>query len=112
MTPEAQNWFNRASEDLDGARFNFGGAKYSIAAFLCQQAVEKALKALLIKQTSSFPRIHDLTTLAKSARAPSKIVKLCAKITPAYTAARYPDAPQDYSKEDCEKLYWATRKRY
>ena len=104
MTPEAQNWFKRAHDDLDAARFNFSGAKYFVAAFLCQQAVEKALKALLIGQTGRFPRIHDLTALAKSAKAPAKIVKLCAKITPAYTAARYPDAPEEYSKEDCEKL--------
>lgn len=42
--------------------------------------------------------------LARSANAPVNIVELCAKITPAYTAARYPDTPAKYSKADSEEL--------
>ena len=104
MTEEIQNWLSQANEDLDGAQFNFTGGRYSIAAFMCQQAAEKALKAVLIKLTGNFPRIHDLTKLAKDAAAPAAVLECCAKITPAYTAARYPDIPTKYSREDCEKL--------
>ena len=104
MRKEVQNWLDQAADDFDGAEFNFQGKRYSIAAFLCQQAVEKALKALLIEKTASFPRIHDLTRLARLVEAPKDIVTKCASISPAYTASRYPDSPKHYSKEDCEKL--------
>jgi len=104
MRKEAQNWFNQAEDDFDGAEFNYRGEKYYIAAFLCQQAFEKALKALLINETASFPKVHDLTRLARLARAPKDIITLCSKINPGYTASRYPDLPQQYFKEDCEEL--------
>jgi HEPN domain-containing protein len=104
MRKEAQNWLDQAADDFDGAEFNFQGKRYSIASFLCQQAVEKALKALLIEKTGNFPRIHDLTRLARLLEAPKDIVTRCSRITPAYTTSRYPDAPKQYSKEDCEKL--------
>lgn len=55
MKQEARNWLDRANEDLAGAQFNFDGDKNDIAAFLCQQAAEKALKALLIHHTGQFP---------------------------------------------------------
>ena len=104
MRKEVQNWLDQAGDDFDGAEFNFHGRKYSIAAFLCQQAVEKALKALLIEQTASFPRIHDLTKLARLVEAPTDILTRCSRINPAYTASRYPDSPKQYSKQDCETL--------
>ena len=104
MRKEVQNWLDQATDDFDGAEFNFHGKKYYIAAFLCQQAVEKALKALLIEKTANFPRIHDLTRLARLVEAPKDIVTKCARINPACTASRYPDSPKQYSKEDCEKL--------
>jgi len=104
MRKEVQNWLDQAADDLDGAEFNFQGKRYSIAAFLFQQAVEKGLKALLIEQTASFPRIHDLTRLARLVEAPKDIVTRCSRINPAYTASRYPDTPKHYSKQDCETL--------
>lgn len=56
MKQESQNWLDRAKEDLTGAQFNCDGDKTDIAAFLCQQAAEKALKAFLIQQAGRFPR--------------------------------------------------------
>ena len=104
MRKEVQNWLDQAADDFDGAEFNFGGKKYYIAAFFCQQAVEKALKALLIEKTARFPKVHDLMKLARLVEAPRDIVTRCSRINPAYIASRYPDIPKRYSKEDCEKL--------
>ncbi len=61
---------------------------------MSQQSIEKALKALLIQ----------LTRLAKLLNAPIRIIELCAKITPAYIASRYPDSAKKYSKQECEKI--------
>jgi HEPN domain-containing protein len=109
MREEARKWLDQAEEDLDGAEFNFHGEKYYIAAFLCQQAVEKALKALLINETANFPKVHDLTRLARMVKAPKDIIALCSQISPAYTSSRYPDSPQEYSKRDCENLLEGTK---
>ncbi|RLG17982.1 hypothetical protein DRN63_02225 [Nanoarchaeota archaeon] len=43
------------------------------------QLAEKALKAVHIKETSGFPKSHDLTRLARLINAPEKIIELCAK---------------------------------
>lgn len=104
MKQEAQSWWQQAREDIDAAQYNFQGSKLSLAAFMCQQAVEKALKALLIQAMNEFPKIHDLVRLARLAKAPQEILELCAKINPAYTATRYPDSPVGFSEKDCEKI--------
>ncbi|HLC65060.1 MAG TPA: HEPN domain-containing protein [Candidatus Nanoarchaeia archaeon] len=118
MKIEAKRWLQQAKEDLDSAEFNFHGNRYNVASFLCQQTAEKALKALLIQKTGSFPKIHDLTRLAKLTNSPKKILERCAAINPAYILSRYPDSPQSYSHQDCikslsytkEVLEWAQKK--
>ena len=104
MRKDVQKWLDQSNDDFDGAKFNFNGKKYYIAAFLCQQAVEKAFKALLINKTNKFPKIHDLTNLARASNASQNIIELCAKINPAYTATRYPDAPKKYTKKECKQV--------
>ena len=47
MRKEIALWWEQAQEDLDAGRFNAAGGKLYVAAFLCHQAVEKALKALV-----------------------------------------------------------------
>ena len=104
MKEEIKKWMEQAMEDYSTAKFNFDGEKYKSAAFWCQQSIEKTLKALLIKKTNNFPKIHDLTRLAKLNEAPIKIIELCAKINPAYIASRYPDSPKKYTEEECEQI--------
>lgn len=100
MRQEAKNWWMQAKVDFNSAKYNFKGKKYYLGAFMSQQSVEKALKALLIQETKDFPKIHDLTKLARMTNAPLDIVELCAKINPAYTASRYPDTAKKYSKRN------------
>jgi len=104
MKEEVKRWMAQAKEELDTAQINFEAEKYFSAAFWCQQAAEKALKALLIDKTNEFPKIHDLTKLARLNSAPKEIVELCAKLNPAYTASRYPDSSKKYSKEECKQV--------
>ncbi len=60
MRQEVKRWLQQAKEDLDAAEYNFKGGRFRLAAFMCQQTAEKALKALLINRTNAFPKIHDL----------------------------------------------------
>ncbi len=58
MRKEIENWWRQAEEDFDTAKFNFRGGKHKYADFLCQQAVEKAFKALLLKKTGKIRKIQ------------------------------------------------------
>ncbi|MBI3035898.1 HEPN domain-containing protein [Candidatus Woesearchaeota archaeon] len=104
MKQEVKRWMKQANEELDTAKINFEAKKYFSAAFWCQQSVEKAFKALLIYKTNKFPKIHDLTKLAKLNEAPLNILELCAKINPAYTVSRYPDSPKKYTRKECKQI--------
>lgn len=104
MRQEAKNWWLQAAKDFDAAKYNLKGNRFYLAAFMCQQSVEKAIKALIIQRTEDFPKIHDLTKLAKMVNAPLEMLELCAKINPAYIASRYPDTAKKYSKKECNEL--------
>jgi HEPN domain-containing protein len=90
MKEEVKRWLEQAKRDLITAENSFESKDYYASSFWCQQAAEKALKALLIKKTGEFPKIHDLTNLARLNMVPQRIVELCAKLNPAYTNSRYP----------------------
>ncbi|MEM1632260.1 MAG: HEPN domain-containing protein [Thermofilum sp.] len=64
---EALDWWGEAKHNLRQARKNFDVEEYSVAAFLCHQAAEKALKALYIVVKSRLPpRGQDLVKLGKA----------------------------------------------
>ncbi len=43
---EFGKWLERAEKDLNSAKITFKDKLFDVSAFLCQQAVEKALKAM------------------------------------------------------------------
>lgn len=62
-----KEWKGKAEADFEVAITLFENKRkkdiYYIAAFHCQQAIEKYLKALLICHKIDFPKIHDLVQL-------------------------------------------------
>ena len=73
MRDETLGWFKQSLEDFDSAKVNFREKKYYLTVFLCQQAIEKGLKALLLN-TRKDPNIlsHSLVFLSREAGVPSK----------------------------------------
>ncbi|MDA8335014.1 MAG: HEPN domain-containing protein [Peptococcaceae bacterium] len=66
MKPKTENWLNIAQEDYEVAGQLFGSNKYSYCLFFCQQAIEKAIKAVYFERNEEIPpRKHDLTSLAE-----------------------------------------------
>lgn len=103
MKEEVKRWLEQAEADFKSAKYNLKGSLYSLASFLCQQAVEKALKALLIEQKSKFPKIHDLVRLARLANLPAELIEKCERLTYVYTDSRYPDTSTiRYTKKESE----------
>jgi len=62
-TPEPALWLRLADEDLAMARLALDQGIYRQTCFHAQQAVEKALKALLLARQGPYPRTHSLEDL-------------------------------------------------
>jgi HEPN domain-containing protein len=62
-----RQWLEKAARDLDAAErlSTEGGRLREIVAFHCQQAAEKYLKALLVRNQIEFPKTHDILTLSR-----------------------------------------------
>jgi len=61
-----KRWMELAEADLDSAKSVFSVDRYYVVVFLCEQAVEKGLKALAIRKGLGLIKTHDLVILAKS----------------------------------------------
>ena len=99
-----EEWMEQAYRDLAAAKMNFTMNAYYVAAFLSQQAAEKALKALIIKETGKLRRIHDLVSLARDVGMPEEMVEMCAYLNPAYTATRYPDVASEIEEDEADDM--------
>jgi len=62
---DTRAWLSRAKDDLRGAEIDLAASPplRGDAAFHCQQAVEKALKAFLTWHDRPFRKTHDLVEL-------------------------------------------------
>jgi HEPN domain-containing protein len=62
-----QNWLALAEYDYETAHAMFQSGRYIYVVFTCQQAVEKMLKAVYVREYQAAPPyIHSLMKLAKS----------------------------------------------
>lgn len=105
-------WIEKAKESLDDAIHSFKSHRYGLTAFCCQQALEKILKAAILKLKNQRPRkIHDLLPLARESglELPEDYFTEIAKISKFYFLVRYPDisrkffATPEIAKDTLEK---------
>jgi HEPN domain-containing protein len=90
-------WRSKAMHDLDAAHLlakAAGGHLLDTAAYHCQQAAEKMLKAALCAVEVQVPRTHDLVVLvrecAQHCAAFGDLLPQAALLTPLATLYRYP----------------------
>lgn len=60
MKDETKAWLKYAEENLESARILFQSKLYNPCLQNVQQAVEKALKAILVERTSTIKKTHDI----------------------------------------------------
>ncbi len=94
MRKDVENWRKQAQRDLRVAHKLFKVKEYYAVAFFCQQAVEKALKAVYILKHNRLIKVHDLVRLARELQAPEEVILSCAAITPVYVEVRYPESDE------------------
>jgi HEPN domain-containing protein len=109
-------WIERAEYDLETARAMLQTGRYLYVGFMCQQTVEKALKAVIAKSGVFPPKIHDLVRLAELANL-SKILSddqnhLLDELYPLSIEARYPShkemLAQTLNKHTCTEYITKT----
>jgi HEPN domain-containing protein len=87
----ANEWWQKALSDREAAKHLRNGGFWNECAFHCQQAAEKAIKALWVDvKKLEPPRVHWIEQLAESLGAPADIVDKAAVLVADYTATRYP----------------------
>jgi len=94
MSDAAQSWAEQSQYDLETARAMLESGRHLYVLFCCQQSVEKALKALIVRQTGGFPpRIHNLLQLAESAgiETSAERKRFLGELTAYYIQSRYPE---------------------
>ncbi len=92
MHEQTQRWFDQAQHDLEAAHKNRGIGLYDVALILCQQALEKGLKALYTAQTGQFPpRIHSIERLADLTEMRGHLEQTLLDLEDFYIRLRYPD---------------------
>jgi HEPN domain-containing protein len=101
----ATTWLAQAANDVAHARHAYHGGFYSQACYGAQQAVEKALKALLLHAGEDIGRTHSIVGLRKALRVagveiPEEVLSLqtAQELTRLNIETRYPlgdgeDAP-------------------
>ena len=106
MKKSVKLWLDRAEYDLESARFMMQGGRYFYVAFMCQQSIEKLLKAIIQEKTEDLPPYtHNLTALAKHVdlSLSEKQLDFLALLNRYYLNTRYPDHKQKLADNIDEK---------
>lgn len=89
------DWMEQAKGEFKAARDLYTTGNYAICCFMCQQATEKALKAIL-EHCGSPSHGHNLLALANEisryVKVPRRVVTACRKLNRYYIPTRYPNA--------------------
>jgi len=109
-------WLVKAQNDELSAEslLKHKDGSFSVAGFLCQQMVEKLLKALLIFREVRIRKIHDLLELQRILLVSDPdIVSLESELTllnEYYTEARYPGDIPELTYPEAERAFDAANK--
>jgi HEPN domain-containing protein len=109
-------WINQAEYDLETAGAMLRTERYLYVLFCCQQAIEKALKAVITtKGPDNFPpKIHQLPRLAEltGLSFSEKQLDFMGEATTFYIQARYPDQIKEMSlsvtRQEAEEVHKET----
>ena len=114
------HWVERSQYDLDTAKVMLDTGRYLYVAYLCQQTVEKMLKAIIAQQgKENFP-IHNLNRLVEIAaigqELSSEQFNFLADLTPYHIEARYGDYKEKLSEiideQKAQQVYKKTLEIY
>ncbi len=93
LIPDAREWLDQAEYDFSTAEAMFQAGRYLYVIYMCQLAVEKALKAIVTHKTRKAPpRTHKLVYLTELADIdlPESYLEFLGTLDAVGAGARYP----------------------
>ena len=110
MREDAAEWLKIADHDIRGAASLFEAGLWPGAAYFCQQAAEKLLKAVVTEQELEAPRTHDLVELADLAgiELSEERRTFLTRLSDHAVRSRYPGA--EYNEERVRELLHETKR--
>lgn len=114
----SEHWLNKSKEDSESARIMLEAHRYTWCAFICQQALEKCLKAGYVKKEKKIPPyIHKLERLCQILKLvpPKEILEVIIRIDKYYLVTRYPIYKESVNITDyktAQGIFQQTRKIY
>lgn len=116
---KVEYWLDIADYDLQTARSMFTSGRYLYVVFMCQQALEKIIKALYINTFDTEPpRSHNLTFILNKSgiTASSERLNLLTRLSAHYINNRYPEYKSKLSslldKTEAEEYLAKTEEAY
>lgn len=94
MNKSVENWVKSSEYDIETAKVMEKGGRHIYVIFMCQLAVEKSLKAIVVKKTLKIPpKTHDLYYLIRLAglEIPFEYQKTISHLNQASIPTRYPE---------------------
>ncbi len=88
----AGDWLRQAENDLEWAADTLRGGRFAQACFVCQQAAEKALKAVAFARGFDKVRGHSILKVARALGINDDVEVAARKLDLYYMTTRYPDA--------------------
>ncbi len=100
LQEKIEHWLDIAEYDLETAVAMQNSGRYLYTVFMCQQAVEKLLKALYLQQTGEeAPRTHNLAFLFDALELPdAPDADIYAALNAYYIKGRYPSYKRKLSQ--------------
>ena len=104
-----QEWLRKAESDIAAVRILVAEDldDYEVAAFHAQQAVEKFIKAYLVRHQVEFAKTHDIKALRSLVASVDQVLAAglaeADDLTPYAVDYRYPGDADDVSQADAEK---------
>jgi HEPN domain-containing protein len=97
------NWISLAEYDLETARAMQKSGRYLYVVFTCQQAIEKYLKALYVKEKGETPPYtHNLTRLVEelsiAGQIDPKVDRFLERMNSYYIQSRYTEEIKEISR--------------
>lgn len=94
------DWLRQAQGDLRFAKAAVREGFYAQACFICQQASEKALKAIIYSRGAKAVLTHSLHKLCDELGVDDDLAMAARTLDQYYVSARYPDALAEGTPDD------------
>jgi HEPN domain-containing protein len=117
MDKYVAHWVERSTYDLETAKAMLDAGRYLYVAYMCQQSIEKLLKAIIAHLGKENLPIHNLNRLAELAEIRTELaveqIDLLATLTAYHIEARYGDYRESLSEvvdsQKAEIIYGQTK---